>query len=567
MEVHTSIILILGIGILGGTFGAVLFQRLHIPKVIGYIVAGLIIGKSGFKIVTQADIQNLTQFNFFALGIIGFLVGGELNFETLKKYGRQFSAILIGEGLMAFLLVSSASAIVIYFVYPVIAVAIAGGIVFGAISSATDPASTMEVLWEYRSRGVLTTTIVAIVALDDALAMTLYGLSTSVARILTGNSASITKQLFFTFIELFGAVATGLISGLLLNYVLKRNREKERTLAFAVGVILLVIGIAIAVEIDVILGAMTLGATIANLAPQRSKELMTLIRSSSVPIYVIFFVLVGAQLGISEMPGWLWLIVALYVICMCVGKMTGAYLGAKVSKAEPVVQKYTGMGLFAQGGVAVGLSIMAGQHLENIPFARGLSLGEAVIFTITATTLIVQIIGPPLVKLAIKLAGEAGKNITEEDIITSWTVNDVLSGELQFLKESDSVASIFKEFSKRDNLMYPVIDHSGKIAGVLTLEALKEVVAEWDTWEWLVAADVMSPMIETIPQSMPLKDAINTIQLLNIEQIAVVNNEKECKPVGILDIRSIRRQVSEEIIRRQQVHPVAQGDAQEAFSS
>ncbi|NLW31293.1 MAG: CBS domain-containing protein [Fibrobacter sp.] len=567
MEFHTSIILILGIGILGGTFGAVIFQHLHIPQVIGYIAAGLIIGESGFKIVTQTDIQNLSQFNFFALGIIGFLVGGELNFETLKKYGRQFSAILIGEGITAFLFVSISSAAVIYFVYPVFPVAIAAGIVFGAIASATDPASTMEVLWEYRSRGILTTTIIAIVALDDALAMTLYGLATSIARILTGDSASILQQLFVTFIELFGAVFTGLISGMLLIYVLKRNREKEKTLAFAIGVILLVIGIAIAAQMDVILGAMTLGATIANLAPQRSKELMALVKNSSAPIYVIFFVLVGAQLGLSKMPVWLWLIVVFYVIGRNIGKVLGAYTGAKISKAEPVVQKFTGFGLFPQGGVAVGLSIMAGQHLNEITFAGGISLGEAVIFTVTATTLIVQIIGPPMVKLAVKMAGETGKNITEEDIIVSWTVNNVLSGDLQFIKEGDSVASIFKLFSKRDNLMYPVIDHDGKIAGIITLEALKEVVAQWDTWEWLVAADVMSPMVETIPQSMPLKDAMNTIHLLNVEQIAVVNNEKECKPVGILDIRSIRRQVSEEIIRRQQVHPAARGDAQHVFSS
>ncbi|MDO5575927.1 MAG: cation:proton antiporter [Fibrobacter sp.] len=555
MEFHTSIILLLGIGILGGTFGAVLFQRLHIPQVIGYIAAGLIIGESGFKIVTQADIQNLSQFNFFALGIIGFLVGGELNFVTLKKYGRQFSAILIGEGVGAFVLVSISSAAVIYFVYPVIPVAVAAGVVFGAIASATDPASTMEVLWEYRARGILTTTIIAIVALDDALAMTLYGLATSLARIFSGGTVSISEQLMVTFIELFGAVFSGLVSGILLNYVLKHNREKERTLAFAVGVILLVIGIAIAAGMDVILAAMTLGATIANLAPQRSKDLMALVKSSSTPIYVIFFVLVGAQLGISRMPTWLWLIVVFYVVGRSVGKIVGAYIGAKISNAEPVVQKYTGLGLFPQGGVAVGLSIMAAQHLGEVSFVNNMSLGEAVIFTVTATTLIVQIVGPPMVKLAVKLAGETGKNITEEDVIASWTVNDVLIGEnIQFLKEGDSVANIFKLFSKHDNLMYPVINCDGKIVGILTLEGLKDVVSEWDTWEWLVAADVMSPMVETIPQSMQLKDAMNKIQLLNVEQVAVINNEKECKPAGILDIRSIRRQVSEEIIRRQQTH-------------
>lgn len=555
-----SIILILGIGILGGILGAVLFQKLHIPQVIGYIAAGLIIGESGFKLVGKSNIEALAPFNLFALGIIGFLVGCELNFETLRKYGRQFSAILLAEGISAFLLVSISTFAVIYMITHNINAGIAAGVVFGAIASATDPASTMEVLWEYRTRGILTTTIIAIVALDDALAMTLYGIGTSVARILAGGNASILKQIFTTSVELFGAIGIGIIAGVVLNYVLKKNQQKERTLALAVGIILLVIGVAVAAQMDVILAAMTLGMTITNLAPRRSKELMGLVRSSSVPIYVIFFVLVGARLGLSNMPMWLWLIVILYVVCRSAGKMAGAYLGARISKAEPVVRRYTGLGLLPQGGVAVGLSIMASQHLGNVSLGPNLSLGETIIFAVTATTLIVQIIGPPLVKLAVKMAGETGKNITEDDVVASWKVSDVMTKDIHFIKESDPVGNILKLFSKNNDLIYPVVDGDGKITGIITLDGLKEILADWSCWDWLVAADVMSPVTETVTFGMPLRDALNTLELLGLEQVAVINEKAET-PAGILDMRTSRRLVNEEMIKRQQVMPVPQGQA------
>ena len=166
-EIHIGILVLLGVGVLGGALGAWFFQRIHVPQVVGYIAFGILVGKSGLKLLDGGDIENLRSFTWFALGIIGFLVGGELQFETFKKYGKQFAQILLWEGLAAFILVGSGTFGVIYWVTGNLHASLAAGIIFGAIASATDPASTVEVLWEYRAKGVLTTTIIAIVALDD----------------------------------------------------------------------------------------------------------------------------------------------------------------------------------------------------------------------------------------------------------------------------------------------------------------------------------------------------------------------------------------------------------------
>ncbi len=215
MNLSPGILLIFGIGVFGGILSAIVVKRLSIPQVLGYILMGVLIGNSGLRLVSQADIEMLKPFNFFALGIIGFLVGSEIRFSTLKKYSRQFSAILFAEGILAFLFVGIPVTLIMITVTHSIPVSIATGVVFGAIASATDPASTINVLWEYRTAGVLTTTLIAIVALDDALAMTLYGLGTSLAQILSGGDANILNQIFIICFDLFGSIGLGVGAGFL----------------------------------------------------------------------------------------------------------------------------------------------------------------------------------------------------------------------------------------------------------------------------------------------------------------------------------------------------------------
>ena len=545
---QSSILFILGIGIFGGIAGAWFFQKIKIPQVLGYLVIGIIIGQSGMKLINSDIIDSLKNFNFFALGIIGFLVGGELHGSTMKKYGKQFSAILLGEGVLSFSLVTISVSLVLYIFTKNFSASLAGGIVFGAIASATDPASTMDVLWEYRSKGVLTTTIIAIVALDDALAMALYGLGTGAAQMIIGGDTSILEQAIRIGIELFGAVAMGGVAGFFMNFIIRYSSDKNRTMIFTIGTLLIVISLSLMLNIDVILASMTLGIVITNKAPQRSKELFSLIKNSASPIYVLFFVLVGARLTLGNMPGFLWIIVGLYVLFRSAGKMLGAWLGAKITKADPVVQKYTGMGLFAQGGVAIGLSIMASQHLGNLTLGDGINLGDIIITGVTATTFIVQIIGPTMVKIAIKLAKETGKNITEEDVISKWKVADVLDADVPLVKISDSVKKIVTLFSESDYFCLPVVDQQNKTVGMITMNDLKELLISQDTWEWILAEDILSNTADVITKTAPLEEAITILRQLGREQLPVIESIANPVPVGILDTRVVRKLVNKEMV-------------------
>ena len=552
--IELGVLALLGICVAGGVIGAFIFQKMNMPQVVGYIIVGVLIGDTGFGLLHPADIQALQPFNNFALGLIGFLVGGELSASIFKKYGKQFTLILLGEGLAAFFLVGIFSTLIVYLVCHDWITAIAAGVVFGAIASATDPASTIDVLWEYRSAGVLTTAIIAIVALDDALAMTLYGLGTSVATILTSDGGeSVGAALMHSTFELVGAVALGVACGFALDAMMKYLPQTEKRLGMSIGVLMVCIGLSVAFNMDVILATMAVGIVLINRAPNRSKKLFETVRSFSTPIYIIFFVLVGARLSLSNMPGWIWALVATYVLMRSLGKWIGAYWGGRVSKADKSVKNYLGMAIFAQGGVAVGLSIVASHNLQHIQVTEDLSLGDMIIFTVTATTLCVQLIGPAFAKLAIKKAGEIGRNVTEEDIMAELKVADVVDRGIVPLLEGTPLETVVQHFAQQDTFVYPVVSNEGTISGVLTFEMLKELLNERDTWHWLLVGDVMQPLRHRLYSQMNLAEALEEMNNNQVESLPVIENEESGKLLGVLDIRAARRSVGAELVKRQTV--------------
>lgn len=551
--VTTGILAILGIGVFGGIVGAHLFQAIKVPQVVGYIMMGLLIGDVGFGLVHAETIAQMESLNLFALGIIGFLVGGELHIDIFKKQGKQLFSILIFEGLAASVLVGIPVTFITYMLTDTWTTALAAGVVFGAIASATDPAATLNVLYEYRSRGILTTTLVAIVALDDALAMTLYGLGTTTAQILTGSSASYTEELMMTGVELGGAVAMGLFAGFILHYMTRWVTSPEKLFTGAIGLILLIIGVAATLHMDVILAAMTMGVTLVNIAPKRASQIFDTVRSFADPIYVIFFVLVGARLNLGAMPGWLWGIVAIYVAGRSFGKIAGAWIGGSIAGAEPVVCKYSGMGLFAQGGITVGLSIMAAHHLGDVAVTDTLSLGDMIIFSMTASTFVLQLTGPPLIRLASKLSGEIGRDVTDLDVIATWHVSDVMKTKVPPITQGTPLSHVFQIFSVNDHTMYPVVGDHNELKGVLTLSGLKGIVMDPQTWDWVLAADVMTLAKYTVRKEMPLEEALEFMRERELEEVAVVDEENRI--LGMLDERAVRIRVNEEVIRRRESAP------------
>ena len=547
-----NILLLVGLAIFGGTVGARIFKRLRIPQVLGYIFIGILAGEAVLGIVKRETVSDLGALSFLALGFIGFMIGGELRWEIFKKYGRQLMTILLTEGLGPLLAVGALTFGVTYWATGNVHLAGVLGLLLGAIASATAPAATVAVLWEYKTRGALTTAILAIIALDDGLALLLYGFASSLAGLISGNGESWVRVLALGPLrEIGGAIVLGAAAGWVLSFVIKRRREQALILAISVGLILLVVGLAMALELDVILSAMVLGLTVANLVPRRSRDTFKLIKAFAPPIYVLFFVMVGAHLSFENISGWvLWLAIA-YAVGRAGGKIFGTWLGASWAKAGQTIRNYLGMCLFSQGGVAVGLAVIANHNFSKALPGTTIVPGEIIVMVIIATTVVFEILGAPLVKLGVKKAGEVGLDVTERDLIESYSVADVMTKHPPVLQENSPAGHILKVFSDYESLCYPVVNAQGKLTGMITIGEVKEAFATQAFQEWVLAFDLMEPVLDKTTAQTPLHEALERMREFKLDYLPVVAGPGDDKLVGLIEQRSVNRALTEEIIRRQ----------------
>jgi len=548
---HFGVLFVIGVSAFAGLLGSWFFQKIKVPQVVGYIVVGLIFGQLGLGLIDHESFISLQSFTFFALGFIGFLVGGELRIAEFKKYGKQFMSIVVGEGMGAFLLVGVLTWFLFYFLSGNVVVSFAGSIVLGAVASATDPASTISVLWEYRSKGVVTTAIIAIVALDDALAMMLYSVGKSVANLLVGEGLSIGHEILVVFLELSGALAIGGIIALILRFIIHRIHNKEKSLAISMSALLLVIGLSMALKLDVILASMLFGFGIANLLPKRSEYLFKTMRNMSTPIYVIFFVFVGARFKIVGIPPLIWVIAAVYIVGRSLGKFYGARAAAKLSSADKNVVKYAGYGLLAQGGVAIGLAIVAGQSLNGIKVTGTINLGDCIIAVITVTTIVVQLLGPAMTKLAIKSSEEMGKNITEEDVMQSMKLRDIISFETDPFSETDNIGDVVEKFSEDESSIKTVLNSNGDLVGVISFFALRDALPNRKLWKWVLVSDIMTTEYQVVSSNISVIDVIHLMQDTNQQALLVIDESSGKKEVqGIIEIDKAKKIINQELIKK-----------------
>jgi Kef-type K+ transport system membrane component KefB/predicted transcriptional regulator len=535
---HLNILLLIGFSLIGGTLGGRIFQKLKIPQVVGYITIGIIIGTSGVKILDVETVKAFEPFNYFALGMIGFMIGGELKMDVLSKFGKQFLIILFAEGLAAFvvvtLLIGFIGMIFIHDAKLVWSLAI----LLGAISSATAPAATTDVLWEYKAKGPLTRTVLGIVALDDGLALLLFAIASSVAASLMGDSLNILESIFTPIYEIVGSLMLGFLLGFFMGKILKRYNEDDKILVFSIGIVLTGLGLAALMSLNILLAAMTMGVTVVNLSPYRSKELFKLIQNFTPPIYILFFVLVGAKLNVQGMSLSVIFLLAAYLTGRTLGKMYGASFGAKLSGAPATVIKNLPLCLFSQAGVAIGLSIIAGQKFQS-------EIGNMIVIIITASTFVVQLIGPYYVKMGITRAGEVGLNITEEDLIKKCKASDIMAKNVPIIKYNFSIKRIIKIFTENENLYYPVVNEANKLIGIVTVDNIRQTILYTEASDLLLAHDLMERVIATVNEETPLTEVKELIDRLKIDYLPVITSEKEI--VGFIEVKNIQKLISQKI--------------------
>jgi Kef-type K+ transport system membrane component KefB len=402
-----NILAIIGLIIAVSFLGSKLFQRFGIPQVVGFIVIGVLLGPSLLNIVPLTLSEELTFISEIALGLIGFDIGSHLLLRDLRRLSRSIVFILLFEAVGTFALVTVGVYAITHSWYT--------ALVFGALASATAPAATVDVLAEFEAKGPLTTTLLAVVGMDDALALMLFSIAAAFAESLLARSGapSLLQILRLPLVEVGGSVLLGLGMGLVLDQLMCRMKVQHDAMAISIAVVFLCVGLSEAFGFSLILTSMVLGMMVVNRCEEHGRHVRFTIEQAGPVIYVLFFTLVGARFQISLLPE-MGLLGLAYVLLRSAGKFSGAWLGGTLGRAEPVVRNNLGLGLLSQAGVAIGLALASAGRFSRYGDA-GQALGVLIINVITATTFVVQIVGPICVKLAISRAGEIGQATLRHD--------------------------------------------------------------------------------------------------------------------------------------------------------
>jgi Kef-type K+ transport system membrane component KefB len=273
-------------------------------------------------------------------------------------------------------------------------------LILGSVSAATAPAATVMVLRELNAQGPLTSTLLGVVAVDDAICLIIFAMAASVAKVFVNHEViTIQKVLIYPIEEIVFSILAGAVIGMVITFIVRYAKGINEILPLVIGGLLVLDGMATVYTLSPLLSAMAMGIIVANMSPQKSK-VFRMLEDFAPPIVAAFFVLAGARLDIRLIPQ-IGLLGVAYLVFRIVGKLAGASVGAAVSKAPLVVKKYIGFGLLSQVGVAVGLAITVNREFPNS------EIGPLVVTILLATTILTEIIGPIATKSAVMKSGEA----------------------------------------------------------------------------------------------------------------------------------------------------------------
>lgn len=364
-------------------------KKVGLPNVTGYLVAGLIIGGSLLKIIPFEMVDSLNSIVTVALGFIAFSIGGEFKISHIKKLGARIITVTCFESLTAVLLVD---VVLLLCRFPA-----PEAIALGAIAAATAPAATLMVVRQYKADGPVTRALLPVVAMDDAVCLIAFSISVSIAKSLDVNGdVNYFNMLLKPLIEIVSALAIGGAVGFVMTYCLRFFKSRANRLTLVICAVFLGTALADMLGLSSLLLCMMIGAMVANLYNDLDR-LLDVVDHWTPPLFLLFFVLSGADLDISVLPK-VGLLGVLYLVCRSAGKYLGAGIGARITHFEPNVQKYLGVALLPQAGVAIGMTTIAAVQLPEY--------GSEIRAVILCATLIYELLGPVLTKIVLTKAGE-----------------------------------------------------------------------------------------------------------------------------------------------------------------
>lgn len=394
-------ILLAGILLLLALMLGMVARKLHVPEVTAYIITGVLVGPSVFKIVSHDSLASIGVFSQVAVGLILFSIGASFNLAELRSRGPMLLKLTLFEGI--------GTALMVTIVLRGIGVSWEMSFLLGSLAVETAAATTLLVLREYNAKGPLTSTIVLLIAINNLICLTFFTFVLTGIQInrSSGNLNLLIGRATFDLAWAFiGGAALGLLVGYLLVFGTSLCSEHGEALILIIGCILLLVGAAQYLQTSSLVATLMLGATVTNLS-RRTEHLFAALQKIDPPIYAIFFVSAGAELDLklfASAGG----IGICYFLMRLTSKYTGAYIGTRLFKMADVIKQHLSIAIISQAGLAVGLLTIVRVKVPD--------MASTVTAVVLSAILVFEIIGPFGTRYAIFQANEAGKDEDDGDI-------------------------------------------------------------------------------------------------------------------------------------------------------
>jgi Kef-type K+ transport system membrane component KefB len=404
-------LLSLSIAIFTGLMLSRLAKLLKLPAVTAYLIGGVLIGPyflgafgiEGLGFISHANVKSFSILSDVALGFIAFSIGTEFRLAQLKAIGKKATIIGIFQALVATVVVDCAL-IGLHFIlgdkFP-----LSAAIILGAVATATAPAATLMVVKQYKAKGALTDILLPVVAIDDAVGLIVFAISFGIAEAFKTGNINIISILVEPPIEVVLSLLLGFVMGLLFTFFEKFFHSRSKRLAMSVTFVLLTVALSmlklelfgIEIKFSSLLVCMMLGSVFCNCC-DFSEELMDRVDRWTSPLFILFFVISGAELELSVfLDPAIVLIGVVYILARSLGKYYGAAASAKAVKCDDKIVKYLGFTLLPQAGVALGMAIKAEELGPEGGIAANITLFAVLIY---------ELVGPLLTKIALTKAGD-----------------------------------------------------------------------------------------------------------------------------------------------------------------
>lgn len=405
-------LLSISIALLAGLLLSRLAKLAKLPAVTAYLVAGILVGPyclgafgvKGLGFISMADVKGYSLLCEVALGFIAFSIGNEFRLSQLKKIGKQATIVGIFQAVVTTLLVD-AVLIIMHLAMPE-KLPLDAAIVLGAIAAATAPAATLMVVKQYKAKGPVTDMLLPVVALDDAVGLILFAISFGIAKALGAGSVDVTSILVEPLLEVILSLILGAVMGYLFHLCERFFHSRSKRLSVSVAFVFMTIALSmlkfsiggVHIGFSSLLVCMMLGTVFCNVC-DFSEELMARVDRWTAPLFVLFFVLSGAELELSLFTSLMTVLIGVvYILSRSAGKYSGAFLSAKMSGCDDNIVKYLGITLLPQAGVALGMAMKA----MALTSGSGLLIRNITLFAV----LVYELIGPLLTKIALTKAGD-----------------------------------------------------------------------------------------------------------------------------------------------------------------